>query len=191
MGVKTVATVALVAGLVIGAGAVAVVLGVGPLGGNSASGGEISDFPTATGTPYSDGSNSGSGSDTSGDSNTNSDTGDSPPFSFTIDNTESCGDTCRDVTATLTNEQNETATGTTVYTRIYAGKSTAESDLIWQGKQDIGTLEAGASATRTQRVKLSYGEAYSVQQNDGWITVVTTVQTDDQTVTFKNERNVL
>ncbi len=188
MSTKAVAVGALLIGLLVGGGAIAILTGVGPFsGGGEAGASELTEFPTSTGTPYNadgsassgDGSGSGTGDDASG-----------APFSFTIDSIEKCGQTCRDVTATLTNEQNDTATGVTVYTRIYAGNSTDASDLIWEGRQDIGTLEAGGSATETQRVELGYGEAYQVEQNDGWITVVTTVDTDDQTVTFEDQRNV-
>lgn len=175
--------VIVVALLVLGvAGAAAFAFGVGPApgGGDDA---EMDDFPTETTT---DGSDGGDGA-TGGDGSTADDT---PPFTFAIDRIEECGTTCRDVTATIYNEQNRSAEDVVVYTQIYAGNSTAEDDRIWRGKQEIGAMDANGSETRTQRVSLSYGDAYSVEQNDGWITVVTTVQSADRTVTFERQRDV-
>lgn len=168
--------------LVVGAG---FMLGVGPL--ESASGitsgaSESVATPADTGTVYKDSGSGNSSSDGSGDT--------SAPFSFAIQNIEKCGQTCRDVTVTLTNNQDQQASDVTVYTRIYAGNSTAKEDLIWKGKRDIGTMAAGESVTRTQRVKLSFQEAYAVKQADGWITVVTTIESADTTITFKDNRDV-
>lgn len=154
------------------AGVGALYTGVGPAPGDD-SGGSIEDFPTAT--P----SGGGGAAETS------------EPFAFTVDDIEECGSTCRDVTVTLSNEQDESATGVTVYTRIYAGQdSTAEEDLLWEGQEAVGTLGPDESTTQTERVELSFSEALAVQQNDGWITVLTTVETDEQTVTFTDNRQV-
>lgn len=177
--------VVLVAVAVVVGGAVA--LGVGPFGqpGDSGGGmdggagdGETSATTTTaipTGTVYT--RTPGAGEEL-------------PPFSFTIDRIEECGRTCRDVTVTLYNNQNDTARNVTVYTRIYAGNSTAEGDRVWKGQEDVGTMAANSSATRTQRVDLTTSEAFKVQQNDGWITIVTTIRSDEATITFKNRRDV-
>lgn len=61
---------------------------------------ELPEFPTAT--P----ADSGSFDSESGRST------ETPPFSFSIDEIEECGLTCRDVTATVSNNQNETPTMT-------------------------------------------------------------------------------
>lgn len=122
---------------------------------------------------------------------TGGDEADLPAFSFEIVAIEECGQTCRDVTVTLYNNQNQTATNVSVDTRIFAGNSTAQGDQIWEDTEDIGTMEPGSSVTRTQRVELSFSQAFAVQQNDGWITVVTTVRSDQTTITFENRRNVL
>lgn len=163
--------------VVLGLGA-AFFLGVGPApGGNS--GETLTDFPTAT---PGDDSSDGSGSDS---------TSDFDPFTFTVDKIEECGQTCRDVTATLHNHQNDTATGVTVFTRIYAGENnTVSDDLVWEGKEEIGTLDADGSHTTTERVELSLQDAQKINQNDGWITILTTVKTDQQTVTFQDSEQV-
>lgn len=140
------------------------------------------ETPGSTGTVYTD---SGSGKN----STTNSASG-GVPFTFSIQNIEKCGQTCRDVTVTLTNSQDQQADDVTVYTRIYAGNSTAGKDLVWQEQKEIGSMAAGESVTRTQRVKLSFQDAYAVKQADGWITVVTTIESADTAITFKSNRDV-
>lgn len=159
--------------LLAGIGAAAYV-GVGPAPGGDTSGESIDDFPT--GTEYD--------SDAAG-------AGESPPFSFVVDEIEECGQTCRDVTATLHNDMNQSASDVTVYTRIYAGQdNTDEGDLVWEGTDDVGTLDAESSHTTTKRVELSLQDARTVDQNNGWITIVTTIESDETTVTFKDSEQV-
>ena len=117
---------------------------------------------------------------------TDADTG--PSFAFEIDRIESCGETCRDVTTTLTSED-AGSTGVTVYTRIYAGNGT-DGDVVWEGNEPIGDLAADESHTGTKRVDLSITDAYTIQQADGWITVQTTIQSEEQTVTTTDRRQV-
>lgn len=191
-GKRTIAVLA-VSLLVVGAGAAALATGFGPAPGGESGGDDIEHFPTET---SADDSTSGSGDDSNSGSDSTDDSSDdtqqvaSSPFTFVIDQIEDCGTTCRDVTVTLTNEQNQTDEDVTVYTRIYAGNTTDDDARIWEGKEAVGTMDAGASVTRTQRVSLSYSDAYSVQQNDGWITVVTTVQSNNETLTFTEHRDV-
>ncbi len=174
---KMLAVVAVLVVVAVVVGAVA--LGIGVFGGNDGGAdGSAATTPVPTGTVY---PAAGAGQDT---------TDEQPPFAFEIDAIEQCGQTCRDVTVTLYNDQNRTASNVTVYSRIYAGNSTNQSDRIWSGQEQIGTLEAGGSSTRTQRVELSASEGFAVQQNDGWITIRTTVQSDRTTITFVNRRNV-
>lgn len=163
----------------------ALAMGIGPAPGGSGSGDDIENFPTET---PSDGADASSGDGGSGAGGTQAAA--SPPFTFTIDRIENCGTTCRDVTVTLTNEQSTSASDVTVYTRIYAGNTTDEDARVWQGKEAVGSMPASGSVTRTQRVSLTYGEAFSVRQQDGWITVVTTVQSANETVTFRERRDV-
>lgn len=161
--------------------------GFGPAPGGDT--GDDLSTPRSTGTVYEDDGSSTSGGDTSGDGGDET-TQSLPPFAFGIDSIDKCGETCRDVTATITNQQNETATSVTVYTRIYAGNSTDSGDRIWSGNEQVGTLEANGSYTSTKRVELSLLEARQVQNNGGWITVLTTVESDEMTVTFKSRRDV-
>lgn len=151
--------------------------GVGPTPGGTASGDTIDDFPVA------DVLNDSASDTASADAD--------PPFLLTIDNVEECGMTCRDVTVTLHNNQNETATGTTVFTRIFAGQDNTDTDdIVWEGKEESGTVEAGTSHTTTKRVELSLGDARKIDRENGWVTILTTVQTDERTVTFQDSEQV-
>jgi len=163
----------------------AFVAGLGPFQAES-SGEDISEFPTETAPD-----DTASDGDDTGTDGATADGGaaSTPPFAFTVDAIEECSRTCRDVTSTLTNQQNTTAEDVTVYTRIYAGNST-DGDVVWEGSEDVGTLEADGSYTTTRRVDLSYGDAYAIEQEDGWITVQTTVETAERTVTLSEQRDV-
>lgn len=175
--------------LLVGA-VVGLAYGVGPAPGGADSSGDIDDFPTETDYSATGSSSTDSSTQDTGNGDGETRAGSSLPFAFSIDQIEECGTTCRDVTVTLYNQQNETAENVTVYTRIYAGNSTAEDDHIWQGKADVGTMSADSPVTDTKRVSLSYADAYAVEQNDGWVTIVTVVQSDDETVTFEEQRDV-
>ncbi|EMA28964.1 hypothetical protein [Haloarcula japonica] len=156
----------------------AFVAGLGPFQAES-SGEDLSEFPTETTEA------------TSNTDNTDSDGGaaSTPPFAFSVDSIEECGRTCRDVNSTLTNQQNSPAADVTVYTRIYAGNST-DGDVVWEGSEDVGSLESEGSYTTTRRVDLSFGDAYAIEQADGWITIRTTVEAADRTVTLSDQREV-
>ena len=166
-----------VAFVVVVGGAAAFATGFGPAPGGSDE--AIGDFPTSTATP----------TPSSGVVAASTTSEPRPEFAFTVDRTESCGQTCRDVTSTLENTGNETATGITVYTRIYAGQDTS-GDVIWQGTEDVGSLDPVATVTTTMRVELSLSEAATVQRERGWITVQTAVESDQRTVTFTDSRQV-
>jgi len=171
---KFVFVVALILGLLaLGVGAVMYV-GVDPTIESPNADEPITDFPTAT----------PDDADSSAERSPE-------PFSFTIDRIEECDQTCRDVTVTLSNNRNTTATGITVYTRIYAGQNnTAEDDIVWEQKRDVGSLDAGESRTTTERVELTLQEGLQIEQRDGWITVVTTVESDQDIVTFSDSKQV-
>lgn len=144
-------------------------------------GGPGTDLPT--GTVYDGGSDGGTGEPTESAS--------PPPFSFTVDAIDECGRTCRDVTVTLVNEQSEAARGVTVVTRLFAGQdNTDPDDLVWRTEIDVGTLDAGASVRTTERVDLSLQEALQIEQRNGWVTVLTTVRSDELTVTFRDSEQV-
>lgn len=160
---------------------VAFYTGAGPAPGGTDSGETITDFPTATDSVDESGETNSESTATSG----------LPPFTFTIDTIEDCGQTCRDVTATLDNNQDETATGITVYIRIFAGQNNTETDdMVWEGTEEVGTLKASGTHTTTERVELSLQEARKIDNNDGWITILTTVESDETTVTFQDSEQV-
>jgi len=149
-------------------------------------GDEISEVPTATATP--------DGGASVADSTTTATAGTAPTeprseFVTRVESVERCGQTCRDVSSTVTNEGSAGAAGVTVYARLFVGQGTS-GDLIWTGTEDVGRLPAGASHATTTRVELSLVEAAAVQSADGWITIQTTIQSNQRTVTFAESRQV-
>lgn len=107
------------------------------------------------------------------------------PYSLRIDAIESCGTTCRDVTATLANQADESRRNVTVVTRIYA-----DGDLLWTESERVGTLTSGETHTATARVELSLTDALAVEGNDGYVTVERTVRSDDGTAVLTRRRQV-
>jgi len=168
----------------------------GPTDGGAGDDGSLSDeeFPTATPTPTAAPDGGGAGTPTSdgggstGDASTATATP-TPPFAVSIVSVEECGETCRDVTVDLTNQQDADATGVTVYTRIFAGNGT-DGEQVWSGEERVGTLAAGETHTATKRVELGFSDALAVNDAGGWVTVQTTIETDDRTVTFTEQRKV-
>lgn len=159
--------------LLLGVGA-AMYVGVDPITKSPRADEPITDFPTAT--------------PDDADSNAERST---EPFSFTIDRIEECGQTCRTVTLTLHTNRNATATGITVYTRIYAGENhTAVDDIVWDTRREVGTLGAGESLTTTERVELTLQEGLQIEQHDGWNTIVTTVESEQEIVTVRDSKQV-
>jgi len=141
---------------------------------------------------------SGNASDGESESASGTDVGEFPtreseradePFAFRVEEIENCGETCREVTATVENTQSESASGVTVATTIYAGENSTE-ERVWENTEEIGTLAAGETDTSTERVDLSLMEAYAIEGNDGWITIETTVESDEKTVTLRETRQV-
>jgi hypothetical protein len=188
-------TVALVALAVVFGVGLALVAGFDPAAdGSGSDDSPASPFPTATPTPTATsspagGTTGGSGTDGATPSATSTPAPE-PTFTFTVQRIEPCGQTCRDVTSSVSNTGEADATGVTVYSRLFVGNSTAREDLAWQGSQRVGTLAAGDTYTATKRVQLSYSEAFAVQRAGGWVTVQTTVESDEKTVTFTRRRNV-
>lgn len=177
-----------VCALVFAGGVAAFVAGVGPLPDGSD---PVAPLPTETPTAEAD---TAAGDERTGGgaqqpSATERETESVPPFAFAVDAIESCGRTCRDVTSTLTNRQNRTATNVTVSTRIYAGNDT-DGEPVWSGTEPVGRLDGGDAYTATRRVELSYRDGFAVQRAGGWITVQTTVTTADRTATLTDRRNV-
>ncbi|UIP00778.1 hypothetical protein Hbl1158_05310 [Halobaculum sp. CBA1158] len=187
-GKAIVAVLAVVVIVAVG-GAAAFVAGIGPIGDLGGGSDESTATPQSTGTVY-----DGAGGSNDGGSGTEADSGGEesiPPYTFAIQSIDECGQTCRDVTVRLDNNRDQTAEDVSVFTQIYAGNSTDSGDRVWQGNEDVGSMEPQGSVTRTSRVELSYSEGYQVQQEDGWITIVTTVESADVTITFRERRQVL
>jgi hypothetical protein len=180
---KFVALVVLVAFGVVGAAA----LGVGPVPSSLPSSGDAPGESAGTGgAGTQDGSGDTASADGGGSSGGDATATPKPaPFGFRIDSIEGCGTTCRDVTATLTNRRESGVDDVTVTTRIYV-----QDDRIWQGSEEIGRLDAGESATTTKRVDIGYFDAAKIQNNDGYVTVETTVQSSAGTYTFSGRRQV-
>lgn len=112
-----------------------------------------------------------------------------PPFVLQIDSIESCGQTCRDVTATLVNTQDRRAIGVIVSTRIHAGES-VDGSVVWEGEHEVGTLPAGDSVQHTSRIELGFMSAAAIQGAGGEVTIVTSVESDQQSVRFVRHRDV-
>lgn len=201
MNLKYVVGGVLVAVVLVGSLGAAFYTGVGPAPGGE-SGDPIDEFPTETeseSAPAEDDGAEGTESAQESDEDAGGtesdqepdDEADASPFLFGVDDVEECGQTCRDVTATVYNNQNEPASEVTVYTRIFAGENNTDADdVVWEGTEDVGTLDAGASHTTTERVDLSLQQAFEIERNDGWITILTTVESDDETVTFSDSEKV-
>ncbi len=116
---------------------------------------------------------------------------DRPAFELEILDITECGETCRDVAVSLHNNRDVEATEVVVYTRIYSGASTAEEDVVWADNRDVGAIAAGATVEHTDRIELSPQQANNVRQEDGLITIETTVESQQETVTFVREENVM
>ncbi len=109
----------------------------------------------------------------------------SPGYKFTIENIEKCGNTCRDVTARLTNAGGEERRSVRVTTKMYAGDS-----LIWSGNETVGTLDAGESHVSTRRVKVGFSGGMAISANDGYVTIVTIIGSESGTTRFSERRKV-
>lgn len=114
-----------------------------------------------------------------------------PAFSFIVNEIENCGLTCRDVTATITNTATEPASDVTVTTTLYAGENSTDPEAqVWEGTEAVGTLDGGDSYATADRIELSFTDARTIQQHDGWITIRTTVDAEERTTTFQRSRQV-
>ncbi|MFB6079576.1 MAG: hypothetical protein ABEJ81_01035 [Haloferacaceae archaeon] len=111
------------------------------------------------------------------------------PFSLAIRNVETCGKTCRDVTVSLTNNADHPRRDVAVTTKMYAGK-TAGENRVWTGEKSVGRLGAGASTTRTQRVKVGFLGGAKIKRHGGTVTVVTVVRWDGGSVRFTERKRV-
>jgi len=114
-----------------------------------------------------------------------------PPQPFTLETraVETCGMLCRNVTSTVTNEQPTVARDVTVRTRLYAGNDT-DGEVRWVGTERMARLGPGETYQTTQRVELPLEAALAIREADGWVTIRTTVETADRSVTITDRRDV-
>ncbi|MFC5973188.1 hypothetical protein ACFPYI_17790 [Halomarina salina] len=112
-------------------------------------------------------------------------TPEAPRYDVNVTGVESCGPTCRDVTASLTNLDDEPRENVTAVIRVYA-----DGRLLWTGRERVGTLEPGATHTTTKRVELTYVEALAVETSGGYVTIETTIRSDSGAVTYSERRRV-
>ena len=75
-----------------------------------------------------------------------------------------CGTTCREVTLELTNAGNTTVRNITTEAVIRAGEAP-----IWNGTEEVGTLEAEETYQTTKRVEISGDDVLSVKRNENVI----------------------
>ena len=143
----------------------------GQAGGGDAGGGSTGD------------SNGGDSDASSGDGDTS--TPRPHVFRFSIVGTEKCGSTCRDVTIRLTNDGSETAENVQATSRILV-----KGDELWSASEDIGSVAAGESVTRTKRVNLGFVDAAKIQRNGGYVTIETTITWDGGSRTFTQRQKV-
>lgn len=97
-----------------------------------------------------------------------------------------CGRTCRDATAELTNEGDDDATDVVVSVTV-----SADGTEVWENEDEVGTLEAGETVSREERVDLGFRDAARVRANDGYVDVRTVVESAEAEAEFETERNVL
>lgn len=112
------------------------------------------------------------------------------PFTLDTREVESCGILCRNVTSTVTNEQSTAARDVTIHTRLYAGNDT-DGEVRWQGTERVDRIGPGETYVATQRVELPLEDALAIRDADGWVTIRTTVETADRSVTVTDRREVV
>lgn len=106
-------------------------------------------------------------------------------YGFVIENIEKCGNTCRDVTAKLTNDGPEARRNVRVTTKMFA-----DDTLLWSGNETIGTLDSGESHVSTKRVDVGFSGGMAISANDGYVTIVTIVESAGGTTQFSERRKV-
>jgi hypothetical protein len=187
-GISSVVVIAVVSGIVTGSITVLVFGGLGLMapGGHTAAGsygggsGGVAPVENASGgggedTTRTDGASSSSEANTSADG---------PAIEFEVaEGANQCGTFCRSNTITVTNAGNEKATGVVRKTTVYAGDTT-----IHEGSGTIGTIAAGESIQKTVEIETGFGAIAPVQQNGG-VTIVTTIEHDDGSGTWRTRRS--
>jgi hypothetical protein len=169
------------------AGAGVLFVGGSDLGGDFG-GSDATDAPSAT--VSSQTTVAESASDTVRETNEQND--ETPPttttdseYAFTIERVENCGNTCRDVTARLTNSGGEPRENVRVATTVLA-----DGEMLWSGNETVGTLASGQSHVSTERVEVGFSGGLQLRANDGYVTIVTEVRSENGTTRFSERRKV-
>lgn len=110
---------------------------------------------------------------------------DNATFSFSVNNVSRCGQVCRLMNTTTTNQMDETAVNVTLHVQVYA-----DDEGVWQGTTQVGDLAVDESANSTTRIEVGLRGARAIQGNDGNVTVVTNVRANNGNQTFQTESNV-
>jgi hypothetical protein len=108
-----------------------------------------------------------------------------PELQFDITALEVCGLTCREATATLANTGGDDATNVTAEVTVLSG-----GEKLLTTTRAVGTFEADERQTRSVPVDGGTADGYVIQDNDGRITIETTLVHDDGQDRFVEQRNV-
>ncbi|MFB6150114.1 MAG: hypothetical protein ABEJ48_10660 [Halobacteriales archaeon] len=168
----------LIVALVLIAGVLAAI-GVGVSGVAGVVVGPPTDDATTT-TPMTTGTVSGPGT-----------ASDQSLFSLTVVGAASCGLTCRDVTIELTNNRARSVTNVVLVARVFAGRTTEADAIVWRGRTRIGTMTAQGTTIVSRQIGLSLAEGNAVRKQNGWVTVVVTIDSDAGSATITRELQVL
>ena len=106
-------------------------------------------------------------------------------YEFAIERVEPCGNFCRNVTAALTNAGGDARRNVTVTTRVYA-----DDEVLWTGTETVGRLDAGETRVSTKRVDVGFSGGLKIRANDGWVTIVTLVESASGSTRFEERRKV-
>ena len=66
----------------------------------------------------------------------------------------------------------------------------ADGDLLWSGNETVGTLDSGETHRSTKRVDVGFSGGMAIRANDGYVTIVTTVESEEETTRFSERRKV-
>ena len=101
-----------------------------------------------------------------------------------IESVTECGQTCRDVTYTVTETGGSAVTNLRADITVMSGGET-----VWEGTDTVGDVAAGGTRERTERVELDQGAALTVAGNDGQVTIIVefTAAEGATTATFERQ----
>lgn len=106
-------------------------------------------------------------------------------YYFYIEDVEECGTICRDVTVRLENRDSDPVENVRVETVVYA-----DGDEMWRGNETVERIGAGETYTATRRVNIDVWDALRIKTNEGYVTIVTVIRSDDSTTRFERRRKV-